>query len=183
MTEPLFDLAGIILSLLIYLVLTRVLLQLCRADRYNPLAMGIARFTDTFLAPLRRVLPSVARWDLAGVLVLIVLGLLSTVITNRFGLMGFVAPPVWILSLIELLSTIMDMYKVFIILIVVASFVAQGSYHPALELLRQLTEPLLSPVRRRLPAVGGLDFSPLIVLTALWMAQKYLLPALIQLLL
>ena len=61
MTEPLFDLAGIVLSLLTYLVLTRVLLQLCRADRYNPLAMGIVRFTDTFLAPLRKVLRSEER--------------------------------------------------------------------------------------------------------------------------
>ncbi len=183
MTEPLFDLAGIVLSLLTYLVLTRVLLQLCRADRYNPLAMGIVRFTDTFLAPLRKVLPAVARWDLAGVLALIVLGLLSTVITHRFGLPGFLVPQVWILSIIELLSTVLDVYKVFIILIIVASFVAQGSYHPAVELLRQLTEPVLGPVRQRVPSVGGLDFSPLIVLTAMWMTQKYVLPALGQALL
>ncbi len=183
MTEPLFDLAGIVLSLLIYLVLTRVLLQLCRADRYNPLAMGIARFTDTFLAPLRRVLPAVPRWDLAGVLVLLVLGLLSTVVSNRFGLAGFLLPQIWILSMIELLSTVLDVYKVFIILIVVASFVAQGSYHPAVELLRQLTEPLLGPVRKRVPSAGGLDFSPLIVLTAMWMAQKYVLPTLAEALL
>ena len=178
MTAALFDLAGIILSLLIYLVLTRVLLQLCRADRYNPLAMGVVRFTDTFLAPLRKLLPAVARWDLAGVLVLVVLGLLYTVVAHHLDLSALLSPPIWIVSVIELFSTIIDVYKVFIILVVLASFVAQGSYHPAVVLLRQLTDPLLSPVQRRVPAVGGLDFSPLIVLVALHMIQAYVLPKL-----
>jgi YggT family protein len=45
-------------------------------------------------------------------------------------------------------------------------------------LLHELTDPLLAPARRLLPAMGGLDFSPIIVLLALDLADKYGVPAL-----
>jgi YggT family protein len=41
--------------------------------------------------------------------------------------------------------------------------VAQGSYHPAIQLLHQLTEPIMAPFRKLLPPLGGLDLSPILV--------------------
>lgn len=180
MIDAVLFLAGMLIKLLIYLVLARVLLQLCKADRYNPLAQGIVQFTDTFLAPLRRFLPKSVRWDIAGVVVLVLLGMLSTVVGRQFGLLALLSPQVWLISLILLFDMIIDAYLAFIFLTIVASFVAQGSYHPALVLLRQLTAPLLDPVQRRVPPIGGLDFSPMIVIVALVMVQRFLLPALIE---
>ncbi len=38
-----------------------------------------------------------------------------------------------------------------------------GSNNPAIYLLHQITEPVMVPVRKILPAMGGLDFSPILV--------------------
>ena len=50
---------------------------------------------------------------------------------------------------------------------VVLGWVAPGGYHPAARLLGALVEPLLGPFRRALPALGGLDLSPLVVVLLL----------------
>lgn len=40
-------------------------------------------------------------------------------------------------------------------------------YHPAVNTLGQVIEPLLMPIRKRIPPIGGLDFSPLILIIGL----------------
>ena len=51
------------------------------------------------------------------------------------------------------------------------SFVAADSYHPVVPLVIQLTEPVMRPFRRRLPAIGGIDFSPMVVLLVITLAR------------
>ena len=46
---------------------------------------------------------------------------------------------------------------------IILSWVAQGSRHPAIHLLYQITEPVMAPFRKLLPPMGGLDFSPILV--------------------
>ncbi len=45
-------------------------------------------------------------------------------------------------------------------------------YHPAVQLLIRITEPLLEPIRRSLPLIGGFDFSPLVALLILWFLEQ-----------
>ncbi|MGD2146773.1 MAG: YggT family protein [Anaerolineae bacterium] len=47
-------------------------------------------------------------------------------------------------------------------------------YHPVMRFLIQITEPLLAPIRRNLPAMGGLDFSPMVALLILWAVELLL---------
>ena len=47
-------------------------------------------------------------------------------------------------------------------------------YHPAMQFLIRITEPLLAPIRRNLPTMGGLDFSPMVALLILWAAELLL---------
>ena len=47
-------------------------------------------------------------------------------------------------------------------------------YHPAMQLLIQITEPLLAPIRRNIPPIGGLDFSPMVALLILWFVEQVL---------
>ena len=61
-----------------------------------------------------------------------------------------------------------------ILIVVVVSFINQGSYHPAVGLLDQLLNPLLGPLRNNLPTLGPLDFSPLIALLLLSILQDTL---------
>ena len=59
------------------------------------------------------------------------------------------------------------LYTILIFVYAVLSFVAPGARSPATSLLASLCEPLLRPLRQALPAVGGIDFSPLVAIVGL----------------
>ena len=58
----------------------------------------------------------------------------------------------------------------------VISWINPGSYNPAISLISSLTEPLLGPVRRRMPNMGGLDLSPMVVMIGLVLLEMLLIP-------
>jgi len=59
---------------------------------------------------------------------------------------------------------LLNFYMFCIFISVIMSWIAQGHYNPFADLLRQITEPVMAPARRLLPPMGGMDFSPIIVL-------------------
>jgi YggT family protein len=65
-----------------------------------------------------------------------------------------------------------------ILIIIIAGFLAPGNHHPALTMLQQLTEPVLAPARRLLPAMGGLDFSPILVFLVIGVLERLLVQVL-----
>jgi YggT family protein len=54
-------------------------------------------------------------------------------------------------------------------------------YHPVVQFLIQITEPLLAPIRRSIPTIGGLDFSPMVALLILWFIEQLLRTLIISL--
>lgn len=172
---PLVFLAHTALNVLLFLVLARVLLQACKADRYNPIAQGVVKVTDPVLAPLRRVLPKSMRWDVAGILVSLLLGVLLVVVDYGFDVSVLMFPQGWLFGVLRAVNALLDFYFVLILILVVASFIAPGSYHPASVLARQLTDPIMAPVQRLLPAMGGFDFSPMVVITIIVMLQRFVI--------
>jgi YggT family protein len=72
----------------------------------------------------------------------------------------------------SLLSEVIRIYSYIVLASVIVSWVAPQSNHPALQLLRSVTEPVFDKVRRVVPAMGGLDLSPMIVLIALHFLQR-----------
>jgi uncharacterized protein YggT (Ycf19 family) len=81
--------------------------------------------------------------------------------------MGFQPLAILVAGLRDLAETIIQFYTVAILVYAVLSWVAPGARSPAMDLLSRLCEPLLAPVRRLLPSLGGLDLSPLIILIGL----------------
>ena len=65
-----------------------------------------------------------------------------------------------------LLVLLLDIYTLVILGAVIASWLQLPPSHPIANTLKVLTEPLLAPIRQRLPAMGGIDFSPLVLLLA-----------------
>ncbi|MDP4788772.1 MAG: YggT family protein, partial [Haliea sp.] len=68
---------------------------------------------------------------------------------------------VW--SLLGVAGLVVNIYFFALLAMIILSWVAPGSRHPALLLLFQLTEPVMAPVRRLLPNMGGIDFSPILL--------------------
>ncbi|HXV39761.1 MAG TPA: YggT family protein [Steroidobacteraceae bacterium] len=157
-----------VLTFLVYAFLLRVLLPLVRADFRNPLSQAILALTSWLVHPLRRVLPPVGRLDTASVVALLAVQVVATLVLFR--LQAGVVPPLVPLVLAALRSLVLSvllLYTVLIFIYALLSFVAPGVRSPATALLASLCEPLLMPLRRMLPIVGGLDFSPLVAIVAL----------------
>jgi YggT family protein len=157
-----------ILTFAIYAFLLRVLLPLARADFRNPLSQAILALTNWLVMPLRRVLPPIGRVDTASVAALVIVQLLATLILFRLQT-GALFPllPLAIAAIRSLVLAALLLYTVLIFVYALLSFIAPGVRSPATALLASLCEPLLAPLRRALPIVGGIDFSPLVAIIGL----------------
>ncbi|MHC8403169.1 YggT family protein [Pseudomonas sp. MDT1-17] len=163
-------------SLYLLIVLLRFILQLVRANFYNPLCQFIVKATQPLLKPLRRVIPSMFGLDMSSlVLALIVQMLLIAVILL---LKGFMVD--WVLlvpwALIALFSLFLNILFYAMIISVILSWVAPGSHNPGAELVAQITEPVLAPFRRIIPNLGGLDISPIFAFIVIQLLQSWLIP-------
>jgi YggT family protein len=67
----------------------------------------------------------------------------------------------------RLIVTLIDLYSFVVLAAVVMSWVRADRRHPFVQLVYNLTEPAIAPIRRVVPPMGGLDFSPMILLLAL----------------
>ena len=161
-----------ILGIYILLILVRFLLQLVRADFYNPISQFIVRATNPPLVRLRRFIPGFWGVDLAALLLLIAMEVLRISLTAM--LLGH--SPSWagiiFLSLGELakLAVYTIIFSIFIRALL--SWFSNGLQHPITRLLGSFTDPILHPVRRILPATGGIDLSPLIVFILMMLVLK-----------
>ena len=153
-----------VLNLALLAMLLRFLLKLVRADYYNPVSQFLARVTNPLVLPLRRVIPSVRGLDLSTLLLALLLqmaAIVALLALNGFGPPGVLTLLVW--SVLGLVGLLVNVYFFALLAMIILSWVAPGSRHPALLLLFQLTEPVMAPFRRMLPDMGGIDFSPILV--------------------
>ena len=153
-----------VFTLYVLMVLLRFMLQLARADFYNPVCQFLVKATNPPLRPLRRVIPGLWGIDLASVLLLVVLEMLGLWLTNVASGHAVMAGGLFVLSVAELLQLTLNTLLIAILLQVVLSWINPGAYNPLTSILYSLSEPLLRPARRLLPPISGLDFSPIVVL-------------------
>jgi YggT family protein len=151
-----------LLSLCLWSVLLRLLLQWSRADFRNPLARAIVQITNPVIVPLRRVLPAVGRIDTASCVAVVVFALLQVSVAFVLRGLGLPTPLTWLqLAVLEILRTTLWTYFFAIVMYALLSMIAPGTYSPAQALLVSLCEPVLRPFRRAIPPISGLDLSPL----------------------
>lgn len=166
-------------TLYVSLVLIRFLAQLVRADYYNPVSKALVKFTNPLLVPLRKIIPGIMGIDFAALVLAILLQAALLQSVYLLGGIGLVNPFMLVLwAIVALLSLLAGMYFWGLIIIMIASWVAQGSNNPALGLLQQIVAPVLAPFRKILPPFGVLDLSPILLFMLLNIARSYLLPAL-----
>jgi YggT family protein len=145
------------LTLYMLAMLLRFLLQLVRADFYNPISQFLVKITNPLLLPLRRVIRGYAGLDLASLLLTMLLQMLG--IVALLLLLGQSMPPVTLLflwSLLGVVGLLVNIYFFALLATIIISWVAPGSQNPAIFLLYQITEPVMAPFRKALPPMGGL---------------------------
>ena len=145
-----------VIELYTMVLLLRIWMQWAHCDFYNPFSQFVVKVTQPIIGPLRRVIPAMGPIDSASLLVAIVL----------FKVVTFL-PIIWIAGLLILLKTIGLLIFWVLLVMAIMSWVSQGR-SPIEYVLIQLADPLLRPIRRLLPAMGGIDFSPMILVLLLY---------------
>ena len=166
---------------LIALIVLRVLLQWVRANFYNPICQFLYKATNPVLMPLRKIIPAWRNLDIAGIALAwlataLKLVLLYATVGQALGVLGLA-----VLALADLVDFVLLLYIVLILVRVVIGFVGADSYHPIVPLVMQLTEPVMKPFRRLVPNIGGLDFSPMVVLLVITLARVLIAKPLLDL--
>lgn len=156
-------------SVLAGVLLLRFWMQAVRVRPPASLGQFIYQLSDWLVKPLRRVLPSAGGYDSASLLGAYLVVLLSILIT--IGLTsGLIPELIFFMSLLRFVSWILDGFMA--LLIVGAIFSWVNPQAPLAPVVSALNEPLLRPLRRVIPLIGGVDLSPLAALILLQIVQK-----------
>ena len=145
-------------------LLLRVWMQWARCDFYNPFSQFVVKVTQPIIGPLRRVIPPMGPIDSASLLVALILCVVKAIVL--FMVITF-QPIIWIAAVLILIKTIGLLIFWVLLLMAIMSWVSQGR-SPVEYSLIQLADPLLRPIRNLLPAMGGIDFSPMILVLLLY---------------
>jgi len=161
-------LIDVVFGLLTYALLLRLVMQLMRAPFRNPLGQALMALTDWAVKPLRKVLPGWRGIDWASVAAVYLsqflwLAALHAALGAGFSIAGPLLPFLALAAMIALLKALLWLAIIVVFVQAILSWVAPDG--PLAGVLNALTFPLLRPVRRIVPPIGGtLDLSPLIVI-------------------
>ncbi len=170
MNQALVFLLETFLGLFVLALLLRFFLQLVRAPIQNPLSQFVAALTDFVVRPARRVIPGLWGYDLSSLVLawLVQMALIVSVLLAK----GFdFTAPVGIAAIAVVCLAGVNLLKILIYIVLVATIIQAvlswiNPYSPIAPILNAMTRPFLGVFRRRIPAIGGVDLSPLFVLVA-----------------
>ena len=166
----------------LFSVLLRFLLQVAKADFYNPVSQAVIKITDPMIRILRTVIPGYKGIDvsslvLAFVIEAVAICTLIILYGENISNIGYTNIVTWAFA--GVLLIIIKIYYYAILASIIMSFVMMFSGstnpHPLLLLVWQLTEPVMAPVRKMIPSMGGLDFSPIFIFIAIQIIQNFIL--------
>lgn len=156
-----------VLGLYLIVVVLRLVFQTLRADHRNPVCRMVILMTDPPLRVFRLFTPDLFRVDLACILLAIAVGLAKTLLLLLVS--GFpvrIFGPL-VLSVSEVLNITIWILIWTILISAILSWISIQRHHPVVRLVEEIAAPVLMPFRRLLPAMGGLDLSPILALLAL----------------
>ena len=156
-----------LLTLVVVVFLLRLLMPLVRADFRNPIGEAVLKLTNSLVLPLRRFLPPAGRFDVASLVALLIVQFVKTCLLLLVIGALLRVDTVLFAGLYGLLVTVIQFYFYGVLIYALMSWFAGAGYSPAGSILTRLCEPLLAPVRRLIPPLGGLDLSALFVMIAL----------------
>ena len=165
-------------DLFLMVVLLRFWLQWAKADFYNPMSQFVVKATSFAVKPLRKIIPGFGGLDLASLLLayIVAVAKISTLMLVTYGMWD--PQPVFIKALITVLKEGLNLVFWVLVIRAILSWVSQG-YNPIEAVFQQLTEPMLKPIRKILPSMGGLDLSVLVLIIGIQFLQMLLMDFLV----
>lgn len=163
-------------GLYVAICLLRVLLQASRADYYNPVSQFMVQMTAAPVSLLRRIIPVFGRFDGAALLWALIAEVLVIEVLALVGMGGLLSPMrVLAWGILGLLSLTLTIYFWGLLIVIIMSFLTilggMRLSHPILDLVNQLMRPVMEPVSRILPPMGGIDLSPILLFLGIRVMQ------------
>lgn len=178
LSNPVTFLIETLFGLYILAFMLRFLLALVRADFYNPVCQFLVKITNPVLIPLRRIIPSAGKFDTSTIIAMFVLQVIALVLVLLFRGQPLSPTFISVRAISELVELFLNIFLFAILIQVILSWINPGTYNPVVSILYSLTDPVLRPARQMIPAMGGLDLSPIIVLIGIQLAKMLLIPPL-----
>lgn len=161
-------------------VLLRFLLQVAKADFYNPVSQAVVKLTDPMVRIFRTFIPGYKGIDFSSLVLAFLVeaaAICALIIIYGGSIPGAGYVITW--AFVGVVLFIINIYYYAILASIIMSFVMMFSGnmnpHPLLRLVWQLTEPIMAPVRKVIPPMGGLDFSPIFIFIAIQITQNFIL--------
>ncbi len=178
---------GILFNFYATIVAVRFVMQVVQADYYNPLAQAVAKLTNPLLLPLRRFIPSIKNYDTAC-FVLVFAVLFLKLLVFKFLNLGPVPTigisllveqfPLVKLVLLSLLDVVHQFFNVVIFALIIGavlSWIPGAAGNPVQGLVSSISEPVLRPLRKLIPPVGGFDLTVFFTIIGLFAVRIFLI--------
>jgi YggT family protein len=165
MSQSLLFILRVATDIFVLILLVRALLQLVQADFYNPISQTVFKICAPLVEPLRKVLPTIGRLNLAAVVAALLVQWAFYVII--LAISGQLSPQLFAylaVAAFDVLSALVEIYFWGIFILVISSWVGQ------------IVEPYMRPFRNLIPPIGMIDISPMVAIFALMLIQSRLLP-------
>ncbi len=153
-------------DLFVMLVILRFLLQLFRADFRNPLAQGVLQLTSPLVIPLRKLVPPIGKIDTATIVVALLAEFAILNLLNWLHPLPFSLGQLLLFSVIRTLVLTLQLVIFLIFIQVLMSWIG-NPHNPIASLIGAVVEPIMRPIRRVIPPLGGLDLSPMVAILGL----------------
>jgi YggT family protein len=191
--SPLMLVINTLFDIYILLVLLRFLLQMVRADFFNPVSQFIERLTIPPRRLLRRFIPNLGGQETASIVLCLLLIYTKFTVMRLLSIpaahIGGVLAPIgsvsyaglFVLCIADLVALVLTVFLVAVIIKVILSWVSPGHYNPVIGLVNRIAEPVLKPIRKFIPPLGGLDLTPLFASLFLLVVKMLIVPPIIYL--
>ncbi|MCL4123165.1 UNVERIFIED_CONTAM: hypothetical protein GTU68_048308 [Idotea baltica] len=155
-------------------------MQWAQWEYHHPLVQLIIKATQVPVKTLRRFIPPLGRWDTATIVLLFALTflklLLINVLQSGYAYSGFFIG--WLLA--DIFSLFITIFTFSIIIEVILSWVVPpGTDNPIAPLIHRMNQPLLKPIKQKLPSMGAVDLSPLVAVIGLQLLSMLVIPLLV----
>ncbi len=155
-------------NIYILILMLRIILQWVGAHFYNPVSQFVIKLTNPVVKPLRQLFPPFRGIDFASLIILVALEFVKLLLVIWLklniipGILGLI-----VMAFGDILDVILDIFFYAIIINALLSWINPKQYNPITEVLHLITDPLLRPARKIIPAISGIDISPIPVLIIL----------------
>lgn len=154
-----------VFDLYLFILVIRLVLVWVKAFYYDPFTQFIVKCTDPIIKPLRRIIPNIGSIETSTVIVIIALQLLKFFILSllEFGVPNFLG--LFLLAFGDAIKILLDTFFFAILFQAIMSWVnPQAQIN---RVLYQFTSPIMQPLHRIIPTMGGIDISPVFALILL----------------